>query len=184
MRCQGPGQHNEGQCEWLSVEGMARDGLLDDAEIRDYSEINRCPKHGAYRILQAREQKKLHDYRLQIWQERVDEFCESSKVKTLRGEISILRLLLETIMQQCEKPHDLMLYSGKIGDLVMKVEKLVRSCDRLESSMGMLLDRAGALVLAGQIVEVISKHVKDPHIVDEISNGIIDAISSLTGEIQ
>ena len=182
MRCQGPGQSGEGQCHWLSLQGMARDGHLDDADIRDYSGIDRCPKHGGPALMQHKENKKLHDYRLQVWQERIDEFCESSKVKSLRGEIAIVRMLTENILAMCEKPQDLMLYSGKIGDLVMKTEKLVRSCDRLESSMGMLLDRAGALVLAGQIVEIISKHVTEPAVVDEISNGIIDAISSLTGE--
>jgi len=182
MRCQGPGHHGEGQCHWLSLAGMARDGHLDDADIRDYSDIERCPKHGGENLIQTKERKALHDYRLQIWQERIDEFCESPKVKSLRGEIAIVRMLTETILSMCEKPQDLMLYSGKIGDLVMKIEKLVRSCDRLESSMGMLLDRAGALVLAGQIVEIISKHVSDPTVVDEISNGIIDAISSLTGD--
>lgn len=184
MRCQGPGQSGEGQCHWLSLEGMARDGHLHDSDIRDYSDIDRCPKHGGPKQMEAREQKKLHDYRLQVWQERVDEFCESPKVKSLRGEIAIVRMLTETILSMCEKPQDLMLYSGKIGDLVMKTEKLVRSCDRLESSMGMLLDRAGALVLAGQIVEIISKHVTDPIQVDQISTGIIDAISALTGEKQ
>jgi hypothetical protein len=182
MRCQGQGQSGEGQCHWLSLAGMARDGHLDDADIRDYTDIDRCPKHGGFIKVNQREKKALHDYRLQVWQERINEFCESPKVKSLRGEIAIVRMLTETILSMCEKPQDLMLYSGKIGDLVMKIEKLVRSCDRLESSMGMLLDRAGALVLAGQIVEIISKHVTEPHVIDEISNGIIDAISSLTGE--
>lgn len=182
LRCQSSGQHGAGQCEWLSLAGMQRDGRLDPAEYgtEDVSHITRCPKHGGLRQIKKDERKRVHDYRLQVWQERINEFAESERVKTLRGEIGILRLLLEELMAQCSKPKDLMLYSGKIGDLVMKIEKLVRSCDRLENSMGMLLDRAGALVLAGQIVEIISRHIKETEKVDEISNGIIDAISSVT----
>jgi hypothetical protein len=48
--------------------------------------------------------------------------------------------------------------------------------------MGMLLDKSAALNLAGQIVEIITAHVTDANIVDQISNDIINALASLTSE--
>jgi len=185
LRCQGPDNSGSGQCRYKSLAAMDRDDLLVEVDTSiDYSTILKCPKHQGFQEVTYKQKKALHDYRLQVWQERIAEFSESDKVKTLRGEIGILRLLVEQTLNKCQDPTELMLYSGKIGDLVMKIEKLVRSCDRLESSMGMLLDRAGALVLAGEIVEIISTHVKDSNVIDQISSGIITAIADLTGEKQ
>lgn len=179
MRCQASGSGGEGQCRFLSVDGLIRDGWIEEP-IKIDRPIRNCPKHGGLSVFKQEEKKRVHDYRLQVWQERIHEFSESDKIKSLRGEIAILRMLAETLLAQCHTNHDLMMFSGKISDLMMKIEKLVRSCDRLESSMGMLMDRSTALVLAGRIVDIISEHVKEPEIVDAISNGIITAISEVT----
>jgi hypothetical protein len=161
-RCQSPGAEGEGQCVFLAEPGSKK-----------------CLKHGAVQEQRKAEKAKINAYRLQIWQERVDEFSEGEEVKTLRGEIAILRLVTETILNQCKEKHELVLYSGKIGDLVMKIEKLVTSCDRLETKFGMLLDKSAALVLASQIVEIISKYEKDGTVIDAISSDIIGVLSQL-----
>lgn len=181
LRCQGAANNGGGQCRYLSIAGLVRDTLwVEIDEGVDYTIIDTCPKHRGTQRIEKQQKQKAYDYRLQIWQQRVSEFAESDRVKTLRGEIGILRLLVEEILAKCSDRQELMLYSSKIASLIMQIEKLVRSCDRLESSMGMLLDKAGALVLAGEIVDVISTHIQDPAIIDAISGGIIDAISSLT----
>lgn len=183
-RCQASGSGGEGQCRYLSLKGMIANNMIEVRDPSLYENSTNCTKHGAALQANNTEKKRVRQYRLEIWQERVDEFCENEQVKTLRDEIGILRLLLEQTLNQCSTTSELMLYSHKIGDLVMKIEKVVRSCDRLESSMGMLMDRAGALVLAAQIVELITKYVDEPEIVDKISNGIIDSITKVTNHGQ
>lgn len=163
-RCIAQGMQNEGQCKFLAVEGQKY-----------------CPCHGGINAAMKVEKKKIHDYRLQAWQARLDEFSESDQVKNLRGEIGVLRILIETIFQQCQTPTDLMIYSGKIGDLVTRIEKLTVSCDRFETKVGMLLDKTKALALAGKIVEIIAKEVTDAEAIDRISNGIITVIANLSG---
>lgn len=179
-RCQAVGSGGEGQCRYLSLKGIIerKETVVQDPSL--YKNALNCPKHGSAKQIQKEERKRVNQYRLQVWQERIHEFTESEQVKTLRDEIGILRFLLETMLNKCGSATELMIYSQKIGDLVMKIEKTVRSCDRLESNMGMLIDRAGALILAAKIVETITEHVKEPAIIDQISGGIIDAISNIT----
>ena len=178
-RCQAVGSGGEGQCRYLSIKGMKKAGLLEDIDQRDVENATNCYKHGA-KIVLASQKKRLHDYRLQIWQERLDEFTESEHVKTLRGEIGVLRLTLETVLQQCRTPADLIMYSTKIADLSIKIERLVRTCNAAEAQMGMMMDRATAQMFASDVIQIISRHVKSPEAIDDISKGIIQALITAT----
>jgi hypothetical protein len=140
-----------------------------------------CIKHGSGQENKA-ELKKVHDYRLQQWQQRVDEFAASERVTSLSGEIGIIRLQIESIHNMCKSPQDLLLYSTRISDLVMKMDKLVNSFDKIQNRSTNLLDKSSAIVLAGQIVDIIGVHVKDSSIVDAISTGIIDLVAKLAGK--
>lgn len=160
-RCQASGQG--GQCPYLAI-----------------PESRFCQRHDGQGA-SSREKDKTNMYRLQVWQQRLDEFSEHDKLKSLRDEIGILRIVLEETMNRCHDSNSILMYSSKIGDLCIKIEKLVSSCNRLEMKMGMLLDKASALNLAGQVVDIISLHVDDPAIIDAISSGIIDALANLTG---
>lgn len=182
-RCQGSGSGGEGQCRFLSMKGMSRDNRFDELDETDYSNSTNCPKHGGVIQSQALARERVHDYKLQVWQERMTEFSESDRVKTLRGEIGITRLMTETILNRCETPQDLVMYSSKISDLVMKTEKLVSSCAKMESTMGMFMDRAAALLLAASVTASITKHIREPAVVEAISHEIIDAFSVATGDV-
>lgn len=138
-----------------------------------------CPMHGGNTQLENIRKQAANQYRLQVWQQRVSEFTESEHIKSLRGEIGILKMVLEQILNSCQNSQQLLVYSPKISDLVVKIEKVVMSCDRLERSMGMTMDKSTAMKLAADIVELISTQVKDPNVVDEISNGIIDILKEL-----
>lgn len=138
-----------------------------------------CPMHGGNSQLESLRKKAASQYKLQVWQQRVGEFTESEYAKSLRGEIGILKLTLEAVINSCQDEKQLLLYSPKIGDLVTRIEKTVMSCDRLEKSMGMMLDKGTAMKLAADIVDLIGTHVPDPIIVDAISNGIIDLLKEL-----
>jgi hypothetical protein len=164
-RCTAKGDGGEGQCVFLAVEGQKT-----------------CAKHAGLLGQKRLEQKRVSDYRLQQWQSRVDEFSASDNVRSLRSEIGILRMMLETTFNQCRSDMDLMLYSSKIADMVMKIDRVVASCAKLEDRQGNLLDKSAVLILAGQIVDAISRHVTDIQVVDDISNEIINLVAKLAGK--
>lgn len=138
-----------------------------------------CGRHSGSTVQVIQEQQRARQYRLQVWQQRLDEFTESPDVKSIRDEIGILRLVLENVLNKASDDHALLMYSAQISDLCVKIEKLVSSCNRLEVNMGMLLDKSAALNLAGQIVEIIGRHVAEPEVIDSISNDIISALATL-----
>lgn len=125
---------------------------------------------------QNEEIKNANMYRLAKWQARVNEFAENDKVKSLRDEIGISRMLLEEIISKCDDSNSLILYSTKIADLVTRIEKLVSSCHRLESATGMLLDKSTALGIGMKIVDIISKYINDEAVIEKIGNDIVKDI--------
>lgn len=177
LRCQSVGTGGEGQCRFLSYKGIFQAGYLEYDP--DFADSDRCPKHAGSKKDKVR--KRLHNYRLEVYQQRLNEFAESEHVKSLRGEIGILRLTLENIVQMVQTKQDWFIYSGRISDLTQKIERLVRTCHSVESKIGMMLDRPAALSMGKEIVDIISTVVKDPEQIDMISNGIIDAIVKATG---
>lgn len=160
-RCQGVTR--AGQCMFLSEEGSKF-----------------CLRHGANKAHEAARKKSLNLYRLQLWQQRLDEFAESSEATNLKSEIGILRMTLESLLNKCQSSTDLILYSNKISDLTVKIEKLIASSHRIERSLGNLLDRTAALNFAERVIAVVSAHVTDTEVIDAISSGIIDALKEAT----
>lgn len=121
-------------------------------------------------------------YRLQVWQKRLEEFAENDKATSLKSEIGILRVTLEAILNKCEDSTQLLLYSSKISDLTVKIEKLIASSHRIEKALGNLMDKSTALNFGEQVVALVGQHIKDPAVVDAISNGIIDALNNATSQ--
>ena len=176
-------EHKLQRCEADDPHRCQSSGGNGQCPYRALPESQYCQRHSGFGPA-GRELAKTNMYRLQVWQSRLAEFAEHDNVKSLRDEIGILRLVLEETMNKCRDTTSLLLYSNKISDLCLRIEKLVSSCNRLEMKMGMLLDKASALNLAGQIVEIIALHVSDPKVIDAISSGIIDALAKLTGNTE
>lgn len=158
-RCQGPSIGGNGQCPYESQEGT------------EY-----CVRHSGQ--MRTQEKKRVSMYHLEQYQARVEELAGHGEVKTLRDEIGIARMVLEKVIVSCGKDHNmLVIASPRISDLVTRIEKLVTSCHRLETSAGALLDKTAVIQLAGVIVGIVTKHMPDdPEALEAISNDIIMAI--------
>jgi hypothetical protein len=152
-RCQATNAH--GQCPYKSGEHSSY-----------------CSMHGDNKAAEAHRKKLLNMYHLSKWQNRVDEFSEHDNVKSLRSEIGIARMVMETILNQCNDKSDLLLYSGRIMEMLTKIQGLIVSCHKLESNLGQLLDKASALNLASQIVTIVAEEINDPQVTDRISSRI------------
>ena len=150
-RCQSmsPGK---GQCFNVHVEGS-----------------NHCIVHGG-------SVGKRKNYILKLFKRRIEDKAQSPDVKSLRDEIGILRLLLETIINSCNSDTELILQVGPIGDLVSKIERTVACCHKLESSMGKLLDKASILQFAGSIITILSEEIDDPDLLNVIATKITGAM--------
>jgi len=153
----------KGQCINESVEGQ-----------------HYCMAHGGAAHAAMKDKAIIRNYRIAQYQARVDEKSGGSEIKSLRDEIAILRILVEERVNVCKDSHDLLMQSGPISDLIMKVDKVVNSCHRLETHLGVMLDKTQALQWASEIVEIIGRHVEDEEAVSEISNELFASLARLS----
>jgi len=132
-----------------------------------------CPAHGGTNVTRNEKKKELRNYRLNKFRERTQELGNNDEILSLKDEIGILRLLIEEKINKCKDSYDMILMSGPLSDLIMKVEKVVSSCNRLENKLGNRLDKSAVLQMAQTMVTIISNHVTDEEILEKISNEIL-----------
>lgn len=154
---------SRGQCNLVQVEGSKF-----------------CINHGGSIALKQAENKSLRNYRLNKFHNEIREKSDSSEIKSLRDEIGILRHILQEKINFCNDAHDLLLQSGPISDLVMKIDKVVVSCNRLETQLGGMLDTTQAFQFAAEMIDVVSKHVEDEEALAAIADELAATIKRLT----
>ena len=137
-----------------------------------------CIQHGGDKQLQAIENKKKRNYALTKWKASLDgKLSDTADIKSLREEIGILRILMEERLNLCKDTHDLLLSSGPLSDLDTKIEKLVVSCHKLESSMGQHLDKSSILIFASKIIDIIGDTFGSDPRIEEVAAKIIGTIN-------
>jgi hypothetical protein len=163
-RCQAV--HNGGQCIWKACEGSKY-----------------CEAHGGNKAIEAKEKESMRNYQLTKWQARIDQKKSTPDLKNLRDEIAILRMMLEERLNACSSGTDLMLHSSAISDLIMKVEKVVASCHKLDRSRGLMIDKQAILNFAGRVIQIITLELDgQPDKIDDIGNRILEEIGNIGDE--
>lgn len=157
-QCTHVGQH--GKCIYEVVPGTTK-----------------CLHHGGGAAEASNEKKAISSYRLQLFQARLDRHQEDVNIKDLRGEIGVLRMMIETKLNNCKDDYDLMLQSSSIAQMVVQANTLVTSCHRIETLTGQLLDKQSLAEFAKQVVEIISNEC-DPDTSDRIADQIITTLTS------
>lgn len=141
-----------------------------------------CMVHGGRHFLEAKKKESMRNYRLTKFQAMLERHADAPGIKSLRDEVAILRILMEERLNKCQDNTDLILQSGPISDLVMKIDKVVSSCHKLEGSMGQLLDKSAILLFASQVIDIIGQVVTDKEQVEEIGARIMKAVGQLSNE--
>ena len=144
---------------------------------------NYCMRHGGASVATTKKKEDRRNYDLGKWQARVGQLADNDSIRSLREEVGILRIVMETMLNQCKDATELMLYSSRISDLVMKIEKLVTSTDKLEGKMGLLISKDSVLQLAAVYVGIIADHVEDPETMDEISMKMMQATMDIQNPV-
>ena len=170
-QCNIPGQY--GQCRNQAVPG----GSV-------------CMVHGGNMQIESNQTRGIRNYQLGKLQAELERHANSPVIKSLRDEVAILRLTLESRLNRCADTYDLVVQSGPIGDLIMKIEKVVGSCHKLEGAMGQLLDKQAILQFANEIVALLNSGIKDgltdgdivtpaikESLINNLANGILILVS-------
>ncbi len=140
-----------------------------------------CPRHGGNKALENVKKEQVRNYQLTKWRGRVNAFADNPEVKSLREEIGIIRMMIETVVNKCNDENDLILYSSKLQDLIRQAQKLVEGCHRLEERTGVLLDKTSILVLCDSLVKIIADHVEDSDALESIAVQFVNVVAQIGG---
>jgi putative component of toxin-antitoxin plasmid stabilization module len=163
-RCQSIIQ-SQGQCMYFAEEGSKF-----------------CIMHGGRHAAANKEREGLRNYRLTKFNARLQQLGDSPDIKSLRDEIAILRIIMEERLNQCADTKDLIYQSGPISDLVMKIDRVVTSCHKLEEKMGALLDKQAIIQFGSELVSLIGDEIKDEEALARIAHRIYEIIATTIGE--
>jgi len=159
------------RCQGITPQGQCINRALPGLDV--------CAAHGGALKSKTLKEQSLRNYRLMKFKERASELSNSDGITSLKDEVALLRMLIEERINQCNDSHELLLVSGPLSDLIIKVEKVVSSCHRLDSKLGNLLDKTKVLLFAQVVVEIVGTVVTDPEQLDIISDKILKALEEL-----
>jgi hypothetical protein len=157
------------RCQGLNARG---DQCMNMVTIDGERKGTHCSIHGGTKEINKQETASKNMYRLAKFGSRISEFSSHTQVKGLRDEIGILRMILEERLNKCQDNDELVLASNVISDLVMKIQAVVTSCHRLESSMGQLLDKQQLIQFAEAIITVICSEIQDADLLARLAHKI------------
>lgn len=142
-----------------------------------------CLKHGGGNQLKIEEKASMDMYLVDMYKARIIRQKNHPESRSLANEIAVLRMTLELKLNSCESDSELVLAASAIGELVIKIDKVVNSCHKLERNMGQHLDKAVLLQFAGEVVALIGNTCKDKEEVRKIGDGIMNIIGNMESDI-
>lgn len=121
-----------------------------------------CAAHSGASIARKNELKDIKRFQKSFLYEQMKlEGNDGADLKSLKGEILLLRVLQQTIVNSCKNGVDVMMQSAALADLCVKSEKLITSCHRLDKDLLNLIDKDQLLAFAGEIVEIMCEYIPD-----------------------
>jgi hypothetical protein len=116
-------------------------------------------------------------------QTRLNRQAAVEEVRSLREEIHLARMMVETRLELIEENDkgDMLAAFSNVNTYLQTIEKLVSSCHRMEVSLGTLLSKASIFSLGQDIVNIVIDEVQHidgyEAIVDKISERIVTVIA-------
>ena len=162
------------RCQGVNIQGQCNNKALNGSKF--------CPVHGGNIGAAKEEAKSLSTYRLAKYQVRLNEMAQHDKLKNLKDEIGILRILMEEMFSRCDTDITLIQHTPQLADLAMKIGKLVETCTKLDRILSQYISKNDAVQLGMEIVGVIADEISDVDTLDTISQKIVEIIERIAGD--
>lgn len=159
------------RCQAVTANGQCQCKHTTDSI---YCEIH-CGNYDRQKV----ENKNIRNYYAAKWRAKLNGYTDSNDVKSLRDEIGILRMMLDAHLEQCTSEADIVLRSGAMSDLVTKIEKVVSSTDKLEKSLGLMLDKQSILQFATVIIGILTEKVENKELLENIADAILMEVGKI-----
>lgn len=136
-----------------------------------------CNFHNSgQRIAQKKDANR--QYLLKRWRAEVDHYANHPQIKSLREEIGITRLLMQSTLNKCEDANDLLIHGPRLMELTSLLASIIQTCHKMEEKTQFLVDKNQIVHLAEQIILIVSQFITDPNVLTKIADHIKMAIES------
>jgi hypothetical protein len=138
-------------------------GAAPDGQCWNRAEhgTHKCRAHGGK---STAEQEELGIYRLKNarYRERLAQMRGSrhEDVKSLRDEIRLTRILIEERYNAINSDTDLIVSCPAISNLLLTLERLMKTSQTLEESLNVLVSRSSIIVLGKEIVTILIEELR------------------------
>jgi len=141
-----------------------------------------CHQHGGHNAISRQKKEDMHNLQLTQFKARCIQLGHNPNILSLRDEIGVSRIVLETILNKCEGPVGLITFMPQIAKQTEVIAKLVRDCQYVEQKIGHLLDKGTLMQFAGKVIDIITEQVTDVETKKIIAFQIVAAAEELQNE--
>lgn len=137
------------QCEYITSTGQCSREAVPPSRF--------CEQHSA-----TSAQTVINQYRIanRVLGDAPERFAAAEQLKDLRGEIVVLKSLLERRINIAENDAELIASTPAIKDLAAAIEKLTVSAHNMDVKLANLLDKKTLMSLAQEIIGIIEENIR------------------------
>jgi hypothetical protein len=137
------------QCEWITPSGQCGSEQISGSKF--------CDEHtvGGTAIM-------INQYRVacKLLGDAPERHAQADEIKSLRGEIVLLRSLIEARLNLVTNEAELVAAMPILKDFFIATEKIVASCHSMETKLGQLLNKQAIMSLAQDMIQIIDVNLK------------------------
>lgn len=151
-----------------------------DPVTHAYTGPRYCSRHAGHGQNERMQREGVRLYLLTKYQGVVDQMNDSPKAKSIREEVGILRMILQTQLNKCQDDLDLLMRASSITELVNAITRTIKACTEIEQVIGFTIDKDQAFLLMQDILSIINEFIIDPEILQKISDRMVESLESAT----
>lgn len=138
------------QCEYITYKGQCKKEAYPGSRF--------CTDHSAHNT-----ESMINQYRVacKLLGDAPQRHSQTTELKSLRGEIALLRSLIESRLNMIQSDAELVAAMPSLKDSFLAVEKLVASCHQMDTKLSNLLDKHALISVAQDIIQIIDQHMRD-----------------------
>lgn len=136
------------RCKYMTTRGQCK----NEAEDNGF-----CPKHSKKSTATM-----INQYRIacKLLGDSPKRHSQADDIKSLRGEIAILRSALEHRLNTIETDAELVAAMPTLKDFALALDKLATSCHTMDVKLGNLIDKQALMSLAQDIIQIIDTNIR------------------------
>jgi hypothetical protein len=118
---------------------------------------------------------------------RLAQLTDYGQLSSLREEIALTKILIEKRWNLIKTDNDLLTSCGSLNQLMLTMERLVKSAHAIEQDLGVLLAKPAVHRLGQQICQIIIEELEGlpeyENLADRISQRIVGAVATTTNQM-